>query len=207
MGEVVGAFGGLEGVEGLGDGVPEGIDGARLGGPQQGFELGEDRLDRVEVGGCRAAGRGGRRRGFRSPCVRLRPFWAPRLSMITTSPGWRVGARACSTSARKRSPLIGPSKTQGAVIRSWRSAARKVVVFPWPWGTAATTRCPRRARPWRRAMLVAAQVSSMNTRRSGLIAVGRSRQATRAAATSARSCSAACWVFFFASGVRRRGTG
>jgi hypothetical protein len=26
-------------------------------------------------------------------------------------------------------PLMGPSKSQGAVMRSWRSAAKKVVVF------------------------------------------------------------------------------
>jgi hypothetical protein len=36
----------------------------------------------------------------------------------------------------------------------------------------------------------------MNTRHCGLSAVWRSRQAARAAATSGRSCSAACWVFF-----------
>jgi hypothetical protein len=45
-------------------------------------------------------------------------------------------------------------------------------------------------------MVVVAQVSSMNTSRSGLKAGGRARQARRAAATSGRSCSAACRVFF-----------
>jgi hypothetical protein len=45
-------------------------------------------------------------------------------------------------------------------------------------------------------MLVVAQVSSMNTSRSGLNSGCRARQARRAAATSGRSCSAACWVFF-----------
>jgi len=44
-------------------------------------------------------------------------------------PGLRVVRRYCSTEARKRSPLIAPSNGQGVSIRSWRSAARKVVVF------------------------------------------------------------------------------
>jgi hypothetical protein len=37
------------------------------------------------------------------------------LSITTTSPGRSVGASACSTQARKRAPLIAPSKTQGAL--------------------------------------------------------------------------------------------
>jgi hypothetical protein len=36
-----------------------------------------------------------------------------------------VETKNCSTSARKLPPLIGPSMTQGAVMRSWRSAGRK----------------------------------------------------------------------------------
>jgi hypothetical protein len=44
-------------------------------------------------------------------------------------PGLRVVRRYCSTEARKRSPLIAPSNGQGVSIGSWRSAARKVVVF------------------------------------------------------------------------------
>jgi hypothetical protein len=50
VGEVVGAFGGSEGVEQLADGVPERLDGARRGGAQQRLELGEGVLDRVQVG-------------------------------------------------------------------------------------------------------------------------------------------------------------
>jgi hypothetical protein len=34
-------------------------------------------------------------------------------------------------------PLIGPSKNQGAVMRSWRKAARKVMVCQRPCGTLA----------------------------------------------------------------------
>src|SRR5215469_2972099 len=57
--------------------------------------------------------------------------------------------------------------TQGAVMRSWRSAARKVSVRQRPCGTLAIRRAPRLQRPCRRVMLVLAQVSSMNTRRLG----------------------------------------
>jgi len=49
--------------------------------------------------------------------------------MTTMSPVRKLGASACSTQARKRAPLTAPSKTQGAVRPSWRSAARNVVVF------------------------------------------------------------------------------
>ena len=37
---------------------------------------------------------------------------------------------------------MGPSMTQGALIRSWRSAAMKVMVFQWPKGADASRRCP-----------------------------------------------------------------
>ena len=69
----------------------------------------------------------------------------------------------------KLSPSIGPSRSQGASIRSWRSAARKVVVFQWPCGTLALSRMPRGAQPRSGAMLVLVQVSSMKTRRAGSI--------------------------------------
>jgi hypothetical protein len=46
------------------------------------------------------------------------------------------------------------------------------------------------------AMFVVAQVSSMNTKCSGLSAGCRCGHPARAAATSGRSCSASCRVFF-----------
>jgi hypothetical protein len=55
---------------------------------------------------------------------------------------------------------------------------------------------PCGALPWRRVILVVAAVSSMKTSCFGS-RVGRSfRRALRAAATSGRSCSAACRLFF-----------
>src|SRR3974390_3073793 len=44
--------------------------------------------------------------------------------------------------------------TQGAVIRSQRSAARKVSVRQRPCGTLATSRVPRAQRPWRGGVFV-----------------------------------------------------
>src|SRR6266516_3141802 len=56
--------------------------------------------------------------------------------MMTTSRRSSVGARHCSTYARKIVPFIGPSITKGATIPSWRSPTTRVMVFQWPWGTA-----------------------------------------------------------------------
>src|SRR5262249_21167328 len=58
------------------------------------------------------------------------------------------------------SPFIGESTTNGAVMRSCRRPATKVVTFQWPFGTLATSRCPRRQRPRSRVMLVEVPVSS-----------------------------------------------
>ena len=49
---------------------------------------------------------------------------------MTTSPGASVGTRHWPTQAVKASPLIGPSRTKGATMPSWRNPARKVSVFP-----------------------------------------------------------------------------
>lgn len=60
--------------------------------------------------------------------------------------------------------------TSGAVIRSWRKAATKVVVFQCACGIEATNHWHFRAQPCRRAFLMDAPVSSMNTSRFGSIA-------------------------------------
>lgn len=66
----------------------------------------------------------------------------------------------------------------------------------WPCGTLIRSRLPRGARPWRRAILVEASVSSMNTSRLGSRSSWLSNQACLRLRTSGRSCSAACPVFF-----------
>jgi hypothetical protein len=76
------------------------------------------------------------------------------------------------------------------------SAPTKVVVFQWPCGTPTLGLSPRGRRPWRRAMLVEAQVSSMNIRRSGSRSSWPSNHSSRRFRMSGRSCSAARAVFF-----------
>ena len=56
-------------------------------------------------------------------------LWLERLSSTTMSLGLSVGQSCCSTQAVKLAALIGWSKTNGASIRSHRSAAMKVIVF------------------------------------------------------------------------------
>jgi hypothetical protein len=66
----------------------------------------------------------------------------------------------------KAGALIGPSMTQGAVMRSWRSAARKVRVPAAVRHLGGTSRVPRRQRPCRRVMLALGQSLP---RRRGLV--------------------------------------
>src|ERR1700676_215386 len=77
-----------------------------------------------------------------------------------------------------------------------RSAATSVSVFQWPCGTLATRRSPRGERPRCRTILVVTAVSSMKTRRGASSFDCSTFSSARAAATSGRSCSAACRVFF-----------
>src|SRR5215210_457172 len=91
---------------------------------------------------------------------------------------------------------MAPSSTKGALIPSWRRPATNVVVFQCPQGTLPTTRCPRGPRPRRRAILVLVPVSSTKTSRAGSSSGWLAFQRSRAAATSGRSCSAACTAFF-----------
>ena len=65
-------------------------------------------------------------------------------------------------------PLIGPSSTRGASIRSTRKAGQEgQACATASYGALATKRWPRCARPWRRVMFVFTQVSSMKTSRPG----------------------------------------
>src|ERR1700731_4166149 len=63
------------------------------------------------------------------------------------------------------------------------------------------TRRPRLPRPRSRAMLVDVPVSSMKTSFDGSSELCPAFQAIRASATSGRSCSAACAVFFEADAL------
>src|ERR1700747_486641 len=116
--------------------------------------------------------------------------------MMTTSRWLSVGARHCSTYARKIVPFTGRSITNGATIPSWRSPTTRVMVFQWPWGTDPTNRSPRGQRPRSLTKLVLVAVSSMNTNLAGSSRPCLRIQRRRARATSARSCSVARRLFF-----------
>src|SRR5437660_11133694 len=116
--------------------------------------------------------------------------------MMTTSRWSSIGARHCSTYARKIVPFIGPSITKGATIPSWRSPTTRVMVFQWPWGTDPTNRSPRGQRPRSLTKLVLVAVSSINTNLAGSSRPCLRIQRRRARATSARSCSLARRLFF-----------
>jgi hypothetical protein len=79
--------------------------------------------------------------------------------MMTISRRPSVGARHCSTYARKVGPFIAPSMTNRATIPSCRKPATKVIVFQCPWGTSETSCSPRRQRPLSPTMLVLVAVS------------------------------------------------
>src|SRR5690348_4908988 len=91
---------------------------------------------------------------------------------------------------------MGPSMTIGAVKPLWRKAATNVIVFHSPSGIRPITRSPRAARPESRAILVLTAVSSINTSRAGSSMPCSRIQRRRARATSVRSRSAACRLFF-----------
>src|SRR5271155_470235 len=91
---------------------------------------------------------------------------------------------------------MAPSTTIGAVILLCRKAATKVIVSHLPSGTRSINLTPRGARPLSRTILVLTAVSSINTSRAGSSMPCSRIQRFRARATSARSRSEACRLFF-----------
>ena len=75
-------------------------------------------------------------------------------------------------------------------------AVEQVNLRQRPCGSLAIKRRPRGARPWRRVILVLAQVSSMNTSRLGSSRPWYFFHWARRRAMSARSCSLAYRLFF-----------
>src|SRR5215467_6214743 len=114
---------------------------------------------------------------------------AGRLSIMTISLRLRVGARNLA-------PFLPPSTLHDALLPLRRSAATKVLVFQCHCGTRPIRRSPRGQRPLSRTILVLAAVSSTKTSRAGSNMPCSRIQRRRARATSARSCSAACRLFF-----------
>src|SRR5215475_2943588 len=123
--------------------------------------------------------------------------------MMTTSRRLSVGTRHCLTYATKVDPFIGPSRTNGATILSWRRPATKVMVFQCPCGAYPISRRPRAQRPRSLTILVVVAVSSIKTSRARSSKPCSRIQRRRARATSARCCSAAYRLFFKADIVTK----
>lgn len=90
----------------------------------------------------------------------------PKLSMTTMSPGRTSETSICWTHARSATPLTGPSSAKGAISPAVRNAQKNVVVFQCPQGALPRQRVPFKEHPRIGVMVVVAQVSSRNTRRS-----------------------------------------
>src|SRR5580692_2232662 len=84
--------------EGPGDGAGNGVERSGRGLSKEAFELGEDLLDRIEVG--RVFGKKQEARRAPTALMAFRtafPLWEPRLSRMTMSLGLSVGTGNCST--------------------------------------------------------------------------------------------------------------
>ena len=92
------------------------------------LSLGEELLDRIEIGRVRRQVEQ-HGTGHLDRLPHPETLCAGKLSMITMSPGARVGTRQRSTWVRKIRPFIARSMTKGAVTVSIRSPATRVVVF------------------------------------------------------------------------------
>src|SRR6266849_2898478 len=91
---------------------------------------------------------------------------------------------------------MGPSSTHGALISLQRRPATKVVVFQCPQGALPMSRRPLAQRPRCRTILVLVPVSSMKTSLLASRPDCSAFHVGRASATSGRSCSMTCSVFF-----------
>lgn len=81
--------------------------------------------------------------------------------------GLEGGDQLLADIARKHSPSMGPSKTQGAVSSSQRKMPNKVSVRQRPCGTKPRNLLPLGPQPRNPAMLVWIHISSIKTSRVG----------------------------------------
>jgi hypothetical protein len=188
--EEVCAFVGLEGFKGGGDGGFERVEGTGGGFAQVCLELGEAILDRIEVGTVGRQKDQARPGGF-DGFTDAGALWAGRLSIMTISPGLRIGTSISSHQARKASPSMGAVEQHRCAQTAQGQAADKGSGFQCPCGTGARQRMPFGAQPHRRAIFVDRPLSSTKINRWGSSSGWPSNQAGRAAFTSARSCSLA----------------
>ena len=196
MPKIVAAFVRAEVRQALAEERPERLGAATASGANEGLELREAELDGIEV---RAVGwqvpEGGP--GGLDGALDAGDLVGPEIVGNDDVAGLQGRHQDLfDVEARKLSPSIAPSKTPGAVSPVTRNAARNVLVCQRPQGAWSWTRAPRGARPYRRSRLVVMPVSSRNTRWATSQVGAAACHATRAAATSGRSCSDGRTVFF-----------
>jgi len=148
----------------MADGLPERIVRAGGGSSDQGLELRECHLDRVQSGL-----QGGRNRNHAPTAFRAAAavglLCDDGLSRMIASPLCNLGANWVSTQRSNVSPFIAPSMTHGASSRLWRRAAMKVRVFQWPKGAWSIRRPPFGDQPVVLAVFVFSEVSPMKPMR------------------------------------------
>jgi hypothetical protein len=126
--DVVLAFGLREAIEQFADAFPKALSVPRFSSAEQRLEFGEDLLDRIEV---RRVGRQEAQLGAGALDGIARGFSLVAAEIVENDDVARPQARDedLLDISGKAGPLIGPSKTAGALIPSQRKAAKKVEVF------------------------------------------------------------------------------
>ena len=195
MPKIVAAFVRAEVRQALAEERPERLGAATASGANEGFELREAELDGIEV---RAVGwqvpEGGP--GGLDGALDAGDLVGPEIVGNDDVAGLQgrhqdlfdVGAEALAIDRAVEDPRCGQPRDP--------QRGEKRAVCQRPQGAWSWTRAPRGARPYRRSRLVVMPVSSRNTRWATSQVGAAACHATRAAATSGRSCSDGRTVFF-----------
>src|SRR5215211_4649016 len=99
----------------------------------------------------------------------LCPLWAVRLSITTTCPGCRRGARACSTYASKTALVVAPSTAKDGPIPESVMLESRVTFFPQLRGAEQCARSPLGDQAYSGCSETFVEHSSTNTKRSACV--------------------------------------
>ena len=187
MGVEAMGIGGGDGIDGGGGGGDQAVGGALGGGTQALLDLGEGQLDRVEVG--RVSRQKQQAAPTASMAVRASSrLCALRLSRMTTCPAAGLG-RGRARRKREGRPVDRPRDRDGRTDARRGQGGQERHVGTVVAGVRPTARSPRGARARRRVSAVWVLVSSTKTRSAGLSVAASSRQAARAASSRSAAMS------------------
>src|SRR5215212_7108716 len=99
----------------------------------------------------------------------LSPLWAVRLSITTTCPGCRLGARASSTYASKTALVVAPSTAKDGPIPQSVMLESNVTFFPQLRGAEQYARSPLGDQAYSGRSETFVEHSSTNTKRSACV--------------------------------------